>query len=44
MQTLRLQGLSLAQIAGRLTAEGMPTRSGKPWQKGTVDYLLKTYG
>ena len=44
MHALRLQGLSLAQIAGRLTTEGIPTRSGKPWHKGTVDYLLKTYG
>jgi hypothetical protein len=41
MRTLRAQGRSLAQIAATLTQEGFPTRSGKPWHKGTVGYLLQ---
>jgi Arc/MetJ-type ribon-helix-helix transcriptional regulator len=44
MQTLQAQGLSLAQIAAQLTAEGIPTRRGKPWHKGTVGYLLQQAG
>jgi hypothetical protein len=44
MQTLRRQGLSLAQIAAQLTAEGVPTRYGLPWQHSSVRHLLKTYG
>jgi hypothetical protein len=44
MQTLRHQGLSLAQIAAQLTAEGVPTRYGLPWQHSSVRHLLKTYG
>jgi hypothetical protein len=41
MQALKAQGLSLAQIAATLTAEGIPTRHGQPWHKGTVGYLLQ---
>jgi len=41
MQALRAQGCSLAEIAATLTQEGFPTRSGKPWHKGTVGYLLQ---
>jgi hypothetical protein len=44
MQALRRQGLSLAQIAAQLTAEGIPTRYGLPWQHSSVRHLLKTYG
>jgi len=44
MEALHAEGRSLAQIAAQLTAEGLPTRHGKPWHKGTVGYLLKTYG
>jgi len=44
MQALQAQGLSLAQIAAQLTAEGVPTRHGRPWHKGTVAYLLKSQG
>jgi hypothetical protein len=44
MQALQAQGLSLAQVAAQLTAEGIPTRHGKPWHKGTVGYLLQTSG
>jgi hypothetical protein len=44
MQTLRHQGLSLTQIAAQLTAEGVPTRYGLPWQHSPVRHLLKTYG
>jgi Recombinase len=44
MQTLRRQGLSLTQIAAQLTAEGVPTRYGLPWQHSSVRHLLKTYG
>ncbi len=43
MQALQAQGLSLAQIAAQLTAEGIPTRHGQPWHKGTVGYLLQTH-
>jgi hypothetical protein len=41
MQALQGQGMSLAQIAATLTAEGIPTRQGRPWHKGTVGYLLQ---
>jgi len=44
MQALQPQGLSLAQIAAQLTAEGLRTRHGKPWHKSTVAYVLKTHG
>jgi predicted transcriptional regulator len=44
MQALQAQGLTLAQIAAQLTAEGWRTRHGKPWHKSTVAYVLKTHG
>jgi hypothetical protein len=44
IQALQAQGLSLAQITAQLRVEGIPTRYGRPWQKGSVAYLLKTYG
>jgi Recombinase len=44
MQALQAQGLSLAQIAAQMTAEGRRTRHGKPWHKSTVAYVLKTHG
>jgi hypothetical protein len=44
MQALQAQGLTLAQIAAQLTAEGVPTKQGRPWHKSTVNYLLKTRG
>jgi hypothetical protein len=44
MQILKAEGLTLAQIAAQLTAEGVPTRQGRPWHKSTVNYLLKTRG
>jgi hypothetical protein len=41
LHQMRASGLSLAQIASQLQAEGLPTLSGKgQWQKGTVDKLL----
>ncbi len=43
MQALQAEGLSLAQIAAQLTAEGIPTRHGQPWHKGTVGYLLQAH-
>ena len=43
-QALQPQGLSLAQIAAQLTAEGRRTRHGKPWHKSTVAYVLQTHG
>jgi len=44
MQALQATGLSLAQIAARLSTEGLRTRHGKPWHKSTVAYVLKTHG
>jgi hypothetical protein len=44
MQALQAQGRTLAQIAATLTAEGVPTKQGRPWHKSTVNYLLKTRG
>jgi predicted transcriptional regulator len=44
MKILREEGLSLAAIAARLTAEGVPARHGAPWHKGTVGYLLQRHG
>ena len=43
-QALQPQGLSLAQIAAQLTAEGRRTRYGKPWHKSTGAYVLQTHG
>jgi hypothetical protein len=43
MQELKAQGLSLAQIALTLNQEGIPTRHGRPWHKGTVAYLLQMH-
>jgi hypothetical protein len=41
LREMRTQGMSLAQIAAELQAEGLPTLSGKGiWQKGTVAKLL----
>jgi hypothetical protein len=38
---MKAEGLSLQAIADRLTAEGVPTLSGKGrWQKGTIGNLL----
>jgi len=44
MQALQAQGRTLAQVAAQLTAEGVPTKQGRPWHKSTVNYLLKTRG
>jgi|SRR5713101_2359643 len=44
MRTLQAEGYSLAQIAAQLTREGLRTRHGKAWHKGTVGYLLQTHG
>jgi len=44
IQTLQAQGLSQRQIAATLTAEGIPTRRGGPWDQSSVAYLLKTRG
>jgi hypothetical protein len=42
LRAMRAQGLSLAQIAAQMQAEGVPTLSGKgSWQKGTVAKLLR---
>jgi hypothetical protein len=38
---MQAEGLPLQAIADRLTAEGVPTLSGKGrWQKGTIANLL----
>jgi hypothetical protein len=44
IHALRAQGLSLAQIADHLNAEGLPTRRGQPWRKGMVGWFLHKYG
>ena len=44
MQALQAQGLTLAQIAAQMTAEGWRTKHGRPWHKSTVAYVLKTHG
>jgi hypothetical protein len=44
MQALQSQGLTLAQIAAQMTAEGRRTRYGKAWHKSRVAYVLKTHG
>jgi hypothetical protein len=44
MQALQTQGLTLAEIAAQLTAEGVPTKQGRGWHKSSVNYLLKTRG
>jgi hypothetical protein len=43
MQALRREGLSFTRIADQLTAEGVPTRYGLPWQHSSVRYLLRTW-
>ncbi len=44
MQELRRQAFTLTQIAAQLTAEGVPTRYGLPWEHSSVRYVLKRYG
>jgi hypothetical protein len=44
IQGLKAQGQSLRQIAAQLTADGAPTRRGRPWDQSSVRYLLETYG
>src|SRR2546425_74057 len=43
-QELRRQAFTLTQIAAQLTAEGVPTRYGLPWEPSSVRYVLKRYG
>ncbi len=43
-QELRRQAFTLTQIAAQLTAEGVPTRYGLPWEHSSVRYVLKRYG
>jgi hypothetical protein len=41
LRAMREQGMSLAKMAAQLTAEGVPTLTGKTvWQKGVVDKLV----
>jgi len=41
LRAMQAEGLSLQAMANRLTAEGVPTLSGKGcWQKGTIGNLL----
>lgn len=40
---LRTEGLSLRQIANRLTAEGHKTRTGKAWNQVQVSRVLEFY-
>lgn len=35
--------LSLAQIAEKLNQEKMPTASGKPWSRSSVQYALRRW-
>jgi len=42
-QELRRQAFTLTQIAAQLTAEGVPTRYGLPWEHSSVRYVLKRY-
>jgi len=44
IQELRRQAFTLTQIAAQLTAEGVPTRYGLPWEHSSVRYVLKRYG
>ena len=41
IKALKVQGTSLRAIAETLNAEGIPTRSGKPWSFGTVARLVR---
>ena len=41
ISALRLQGLSLRQIAATLTKEGIPTRRGGAWYASTVRAVLR---
>jgi DNA invertase Pin-like site-specific DNA recombinase len=40
IQDLRSQGCGYGQIASKLDAEGRPTRSGRPWSRGSVRAIL----
>jgi hypothetical protein len=44
MGQLRQTGASLADIAKRLTDDGLTTRTGKPWNKVQVGRVLKRVG
>ena len=41
IKQLKGEGCSLREIAATLNAEGIPTRSGKPWSFGTVARLVR---
>ncbi|WP_407636893.1 recombinase family protein [Hamadaea tsunoensis] len=38
---LRSEGKSLSQIAEQLNDENVPSASGRPWTKSTVQYVLR---
>lgn len=40
IRALRLEGLSLRQIAARLTRDGIPTKYGRPWAAKVIHGLL----
>jgi DNA invertase Pin-like site-specific DNA recombinase len=44
MMALRAEGLGFDRIAARLNAEGIPTRSGKPWHGFTVNGIITAAG
>ncbi|HCT79580.1 MAG TPA: hypothetical protein DGG94_17875 [Micromonosporaceae bacterium] len=41
VKTLREQGRSLAEIADVLNAEEIPSASGRPWTKASVQYVVR---
>lgn len=41
LQTMRVQGMTFAHLAGSLNLSGFKTREGKPWNKQRVYHVLK---
>jgi hypothetical protein len=42
LSLVKSEGQSLRSAAATLNAEGVPTRSGKPWQAGSVASVVNT--
>ena len=44
IQELRSEGLGFDRLAAKLNAEGIPTRTGKPWHGVVVNRILTATG
>jgi len=40
LKALRAEGLGFARIAARMSSEGIPTRTGRPWHGVVINRIL----